>query len=140
MHYQYVPSHCVFDVKYDGRRKARIVAGGNVTEVDPEETYSGVVSLEMVRLILLIADINNLQVVAADISNAYHNAKTREKVWSRFEFGKLASKFLIIDMAQYGLKSSAARFHECCSSVLTKLGFTPSKADPDLWIKDKGSH
>jgi len=75
-------------VKYDGRRKARIVAGGNVTKVDPEETYSGVVSLEMIRLILLIADINkNLQVVAADISNAYLNAKTREKVWSIYKFG-----------------------------------------------------
>ena len=43
-------------------------------------------------------------------------------------------------MVQYGLKSSAAQFHECCSSVLSKMGFVPSKADPDLWIKDKGTH
>src|SRR5688572_31562350 len=38
------------------------------------------------------------------------------------------------------LKSSAARFHEHLSVALRKLGFRPSKVDPDFCIRDKGDH
>ena len=44
-----IPCHIVFDVKFDGHFKARLVAGGHRTpDVDHEETYSGVVSMDMV--------------------------------------------------------------------------------------------
>lgn len=135
--YFYIPSHLVLDCKFDGRRKARIVAGGNHTNPDEEDIYSGVVSIEAVRILLFIADLNGLLVIAADISNAYLHGKTREKVYTKIEFGKLEGKFLIIDKAQYGLKTSAARWHEVCSEVLLKIGFKPSKADADLWMRSK---
>eukprot|EP00978_Attheya_sp_CCMP212_P035696 scaffold156893_cov59-Attheya_sp.AAC.1 len=42
--YQLIPYHIVFDCKFDFRRKARLVAGGNFTEAPPpEDIYSGVV-------------------------------------------------------------------------------------------------
>ena len=37
--------HLVFDVKHDGRHKARLVADGHLTEVPVDSVYSGVVSL-----------------------------------------------------------------------------------------------
>ena len=40
----------------------------------------------------------------------------------------------------YELKSSSARFHEHLSVTLRKLGFRPSKADADLWIKKVDHH
>ena len=40
----------------------------------------------------------------------------------------------------YGARASCARFHEHLSDKLLKLGFRPSKADPDLWIKDLDTH
>ena len=40
----------------------------------------------------------------------------------------------------YGLKTSAARFHEHLSAKLRRMGFKPSKADFDLWYRDKGDH
>ena len=135
--YSYIPSHLVLDCKFDGRRKARIVAGGNHTNPEEQDIYSGVVSIEAVRILLFIADLNGLLVIAADISNAYLHGKTREKVYTKIEFGKLEGKFLIIDKAQYGLKTSAARWHEVCSEVLLKIGFKPSKADADLWMRSK---
>lgn len=49
-------------------------------------------------------------------------------------------KHLLISKALYGLKSSSARFLECLSATLRKLGFRPSKADYDLWIKPVGDH
>ena len=47
---------------------------------------------------------------------------------------------MIIYKSLYGLKSSAARFHEHLSIKLRKMGYRPSKADPDLWQKKVGEH
>jgi len=141
--YQRIPYHFVFDVKFDGRRKARLVAGGNVTDPLKEDIYSGVTGLESVRLAFLLAAQNDLQVCAADIGNAFLNGRTREKIVIKLkrEFGpELAGKDVIIDRSLYGLRSSAARFHEHLSTRLKTMGFLPSKADPDLWMKDCGDH
>jgi hypothetical protein len=46
--YQKIPYHIVFDVKYDLRQKARLVAGGNWTVNEKEDIYSGVVSMDTV--------------------------------------------------------------------------------------------
>ena len=56
------------------------------------------------------------------------------------EFGALAGQPMIIDGGIYGLRSSAARFHEHLSKKLRAMNYKPSKADPDLWIKDCGTH
>jgi hypothetical protein len=40
----------------------------------------------------------------------------------------------------YGLKTSAARFHEPLIESLTRLGFKKTKHDTDLWMVDKLSH
>jgi hypothetical protein len=37
--------HTIFDVKHDGRHKARVVANGNLTDTPLKSVYSGVVSL-----------------------------------------------------------------------------------------------
>ena len=119
--YQKIPYHFVFDVKFDLRRKAQLVAGGNVTE-DPnpdEDIYSGVVGIEYVRCLFLFAARSGLEVWATDIGNAYLNGVNREKVYiiGGEEFGELAGNNLIIEKSLYGLKTAAARFHEknfCC--------------------------
>jgi len=57
-----IPHQIVFDVKFDGRLKARLVGGGHRTpEVHHEEVFSSVVSMEAVRLGFLIAKLNDLQ-------------------------------------------------------------------------------
>jgi hypothetical protein len=48
--YQKNPYHIVFDVKYDVRYKARLVAGGYWTVNDKEVIYSGVVCMDTVRI------------------------------------------------------------------------------------------
>ena len=40
----------------------------------------------------------------------------------------------------YGARASCARFHEHLSEKLLQMGFKPSKADLNLWIRDKGTH
>ena len=135
--YKRVPYFIVYANKFDGRRKARLVANGSQTNIDTEEVYSGVVGMETVRFGFLMAEMNGLKVCAADISSAYLYSKTREKryIIAGPEFGELEGERLVIDKGLYGLRTSSARFHEHLASKLRKMGYSPSKADTDLWIK-----
>jgi hypothetical protein len=57
------------------------------------------------------------------------------------EFGaSFHGKTLIIDKSLYGLKTSAARFHEHLSEPLPRLAFKKNKHDPDLWVVENSSH
>src|SRR6478735_2529933 len=141
--YKAIPYHCIYDVKYDGRRKCRLVAGGHMTDPASDEVFSGVVNMETVRMAFIFADLNDLVIVAGDVGNAYLNALSKEMCYiiAGPEFGpELEGLALLIIKALYGLKSSAARFHEHLSVQLRKLGFRPSKADPDFWIRDMQDH
>jgi hypothetical protein len=48
--YQKIPYHMVFDVKYDLRHKARLVAGVDWTLNDKVDIYSGVVRMDTLRI------------------------------------------------------------------------------------------
>jgi Reverse transcriptase (RNA-dependent DNA polymerase) len=104
------------------RRKARFIAGGHSTEVpDSIITYSLVVSRDSVRIALLIAGLNGLQVMACDIQNAYLTADCREKIWTVAgpEFGSEAGTiFLLVRKALYGLKSAGAAFRSLLAYTL----------------------
>ncbi|MEM7375799.1 MAG: hypothetical protein AAF587_44825, partial [Bacteroidota bacterium] len=65
--YQEITGHLVFDVKLgeNFRRKARFCADGNKTEAPAAVTYSSVVSRDSVRLLLLIAALNDLPILSA---------------------------------------------------------------------------
>jgi len=96
--------------------------------------------METVRIGFLIAAMNNLKVCAADIGNAFLYGTTKEKVFiiAGQEFGTDQGKRLIIDKGLYRLCSSSARFHEHLSNKLCQMGYSPSHADPDFWMKKVG--
>ena len=138
--YQQITVHLVFDVKATLQRKARLVAGGHLTEPPRESVYSGVVTLRSLRLICFLAELNELMLMAADIGNAYLEAYTKEMVYfiAGPEFGPLQGHVLVIVKALYGLRTSGARFHERLADTLRDLGFFPSYADPDVWMRENG--
>ena len=137
--YKYIPVHFVFDIKVDGRHKARLFTGGDHTNPDTSEVFSSVVSIENVRMLFLLADLNQLQIVAADISNSYLHAYTREKVRTTLKHSKYQGKCMQINNAQYGLCTSAARWAEALSLVLQQINFQPSCADMDIWMRKNGN-
>jgi hypothetical protein len=134
--------HWVFDVKNDLRHRARLVALGNLTEVPKDSSYSGVVSLRSLRMCILIAELNDLKVQAADISSAYLEAYTKEKVCFRAgpEFKELEGHTIVIVKALYGLRTSGARWHERLADTLYEMDFVPCLSDPDVWMKNCGSY
>jgi Reverse transcriptase (RNA-dependent DNA polymerase) len=98
----------IYDVKHDGRHKARLVAGGHKPEVNTDSVYSGVVSLRGIQLVIFLAKLNQLELWGADVGNAYLEALTKEKVYiiGGPEFGDLTGNTLLIFKALYGLRSS----------------------------------
>ncbi len=136
--YKEISCHLIFDIKSDTlARKARYVAGGHQTDPPKESTYSSVVSRDSVRLFFLLAALNDVDVLACDVQNAYVNAETKEKVWFRGgnELGSDSGKVIIIIRALYGLKSSGARWREHMAQTLRNAGFKSSLADPDIWLR-----
>ena len=119
--------HTIFDVKHDGRHKARVVTSGNLTDTPLESVYSGVVSLRGLRTCIFLGELNNMTPWATDIGNAYLEPKTTEKVCIKAgpEFGELQGHLLIIDKALYGLRLSGKAFNQLLSDCLRDLGFYP---------------
>jgi hypothetical protein len=137
--YQEITCHMIFDVKMgeNFRRKARFVADGHKTQTPAAMTYSSVVSRDSVRICLLIAALNDLDVLACDIQNAYLCADCRERIWTRAgpEFGSEAGTPMLVVKALYGLRSSGAAFRALLAETLVKLGYKPTYADPDVWMR-----
>ena len=133
-----IPMWIIFDVKMGTfRRKARLVAGSHTTEPPASDTYSSVASKESVRLAFLLSELNGIDLVTVDITNAYVNAPCREKVAAVAgpEFGEYEGCVVIIEKALYGLKTSGAAWHAHLSEKLRAMGFIPSLADPDMWMR-----
>ena len=137
--FQEIKCHIVFDVKMDFTRKARFVAGGHTTEAPNSLTYSSVVSRESVKIAFLIAALNELDIMACDIGNAYLNAPCREKIWfvAGPECGPDTQGMVCkLVRALYGLKSSGAAWRAMFSAfIVNGLKFSPTRADPDVYIR-----
>ncbi len=140
--YKKMRCHLVHAVKHDGRHKARLVAGGHLTDTPIDSVSSSVVSLRGVRILTFIAEHNDCKVWTTDTGNAYLESTTKEKVYiiAGPEFGEREGHALIIQKALHGLKSSGLRWHERFADVLHDMGFFPSRAERDIWMRDMGDH
>ena len=58
--YTKINCHIIFDIKPDFTRKARLVAGGHMTDPPASITYASVVGRDSVRIAFLLAALNNL--------------------------------------------------------------------------------
>ena len=129
--------HLVFDVKMDFSLKARWVKDGHRTKDPLESTFAGVVSRESVRIALTYAALNGIEVMAAEIQNAYLQAPSSEKHYIIYglEFGlENVGKVGLIRRALYGGKSSGADFWKHLRTCIIHLGFISCKAGPDVWM------
>ena len=72
-------------------------------------SYAGVVNLQWVRILCHVAMLNKLELWAADVSSAYLEALTDEKVYMIAKgehWGDLEGHTIVILKALYGLKRS----------------------------------
>ena len=80
---------------------------------------------------------NTVDIWGADNGNAYHEAFTDEKLFivAGQEFQELEGYSLIFLNPLYGLKSPGKRWTEVIHGILRDTKFTPSKADPCIWLR-----
>jgi hypothetical protein len=95
------------------------------------------VSRDSVRIALMYATLNDIQVVACDFQNAYLTADCREKIYTiaGIEFGSEKGQILVVKKALYGLKSSRTAFRALLSEMLVGMSYTSTRADPDVYLR-----
>ena len=66
---QMIKCHMIFYVKAGGEfwRNSRLIVGGHMTTAPTSVTYSSVVSRDSVRIALVVAVLNGLNILACDI-------------------------------------------------------------------------
>ena len=82
----------------DFRGKARLVAEDHMTNASATIIYASIISRETVKIVLLIAILNDLEVKSGNILNVYVQPPVTEKVWTSLgpELSKNASKTAVI--------------------------------------------
>jgi Reverse transcriptase (RNA-dependent DNA polymerase) len=139
--YKRINVHFVYAAKPDWL-KARLVAGGHLTDTPVDSVYSSAVSLRGIQLVAFLAELNGLKTWSIDVGNAYLESFTKEKVYiiAGPESGDGQGHTLVIVKALYSLKSSGLRWGERFANVLKEMGFSSSWAEPDIWMREKGDH
>ena len=96
------------------------VVGGHLTYVPKYMNYSSVVSRDTVCIGFLMTALNNLDVLAGDIHNAFLEAPTKEKIFfcAGDEWKSYTGNVVIVVKALYGLKYSALQFRNCLADSL----------------------
>jgi hypothetical protein len=125
------------------RYKARLVAKGFKQRygIDYEDTFSSVVKIATVRLVLSIAVSRGWSLRQLDVKNAFLHGVLEEEVYMRqppgYEDKDKPGYVCRLDKALYGLKQAPRAWYSRLSSQLIKLGFVASKSDASLFIYHK---
>ena len=109
-----------------------------MTEAPATITYASVESNETVRIALMVATLNDLEIKLGDILNAYIQTPAIEKVWTTLgpEFSKDVGKNAVIVNALCGLESAGAAFRSHLAKCMESMGYESCRADPDIWYNN----
>lgn len=109
--------------------------------IDYEETFSLVVKVATIRLILAIAVSRGWSLRQLDVQNAFLHRLLEEEVYMsqppRYEDPHRPRYVCKLDKALYGLKQTPRAWYSRLSSRLQKLGFSASRADTSLFFYNK---
>jgi hypothetical protein len=125
------------------RYKARLVAKGfkQRYRIDYEDTFSHVIKMATIRIILSIAISRKWCLRQLDVQNAFLHVVLEEDVFMKQPPRYVDPNFLQheckLDKALYGPKQALRAWYSKLSTKLVQLGFTISKVDTSLFIYNK---
>ena len=101
------------------------------------ESHSSLVQSISMTLLLTMAEKENLKVVCRDVGNAFPNAPTNEKAHAVAgeEFGERQGCIVELIKSLHGMSTASRSFALCACDFVRTLGFIPTRADLDTWIK-----
>ncbi|CAI7887008.1 unnamed protein product [Closterium sp. NIES-54] len=121
--------------------KARYVAQGCSQRqgVDYFQTFSPTPKMTTLRVLLHVAAQCDYELQSLDFSTAFLQGSLHEEIWLRRPPGFTGS-FLVdtqwsLRRPIYGLCQAPCEWHDTLKTTLAALGFTPSTADPSLYLR-----
>lgn len=117
-------------------RKARLVAKGyqQKSGIDYFETYSPVMRIESLRILVSVATIKKMKMHQVDVKTAFLNSEIKENVFIKLPPGIPDSgKIMKLNKALYGLKQGPKSWHDELSKTLIDLGFKRLTCDSGLF-------
>ena len=135
-----IKNRWVFDIKSDGRKRARLVAKGfsQIEGMDYDEIFSPVVRFETVRMLFAMAALEKWHITALDVKTAFLYGQLDEEIYMEqpegFKVKGQEGKVLRLRRAIYGLKQAALAWWKELDQSLKRLGFTRLYADAGLFV------
>ena len=137
-----IGSRWVFDVKHDGRKRARAVAKGYTQEQgkDFDGTYAPVLSMMSFRTLLTIGALEDLEIIHLDISKAFLHGDLHHKVYMKplpgFENPDHPDWVWELNKSVYGLCQAGREWNFVLDDHLVLvMKFERSKIDPCIYFK-----
>jgi hypothetical protein len=135
-----IKNRWVFDVKSDGRKRARLVAKGfsQVEGIDYDEIFSPVIRFETVRILFALAALEGWHISGLDVKTAFLYGKLDEEIYMEQPEGfKIKGKermVLRLRRALYGLKQAALAWWRELVASLKELGFKRLYSDAGVFV------
>ena len=136
----------MFRVKYDkhekiDRYKARLVAKGYSQKygIDYDQTYSPVVCLTTIRVLLAWAICNNMKVHQMDVVIAFLYGDLEEEIYMQQPDGYVEAGqedlVCLLKKSLYGLKQAPRCWNIKFVNHVRKIGFQQSEVEPCMFIR-----
>ncbi|WP_216071954.1 Ty1/Copia family ribonuclease HI, partial [Acinetobacter baumannii] len=135
----------IFKLKADNTFKGRLVAKGfrQTHGVDYDETFSPVVMLKSIRIMLAIAAYHDYEIWQMDVKTAFLNGKLLEDVYMKQPEGfvdpKHPNKVCKLQRSIYGLKQASRSWNLRFDETVKEFGFIKNVEEPCVYKKASGS-
>ncbi|GJX77803.1 retrotransposon protein, putative, ty1-copia subclass [Tanacetum coccineum] len=126
--------------------KARLIAKGftQTYEVDYEETFSPVVDIRAIRILIAIAVYCDYEIWQMDVKTAFLNGHLSEEVYMEKPEGfvnpKHPNRVCKLKRSIYGLKQASRQWNKRFDDEIKKFGFTQNHDEPCVYLKASGSN
>ncbi|GJV65046.1 NAC domain-containing protein 7-like protein [Tanacetum coccineum] len=106
-------------------------------------TYSPVTRITLIRMVLAIAALRNLEVHQMDVKTAFLNGDLDEEIYMNQPEGFIAfgqeSKVFRLVKSLYGLKQAPKQWHQKFNHTMIESGFKINECDKCVFVKDTSS-